>query len=114
MQHTPTRQRRATTKIDSGAQRRDKSATADNHGFLSRAEILELTGRHLRNSLEMDAPGKFPRSRVLGENRVGWPVQEYIAWAKARPVQVLMGDPGWVRSPAGRKPGRKAAAAKKK
>ena len=61
--------------------------------FLSRDEVLEKIGGVSYQTLwTWMRDGKFPRSREIGENKVGWLETEVEHWMQHRPVRRLKGD----------------------
>ena len=61
--------------------------------FLSKAEVLEKVGVSYQTLHTWMCANKFPRSRELGDNRVGWLASEVNAWILSRPKRRLKGDP---------------------
>jgi prophage regulatory protein len=60
--------------------------------FLSRKEVLAKIPLTYPHIWDLMRKGKFPRSRQVGEKRVGWIESEIDEWMNARPVVTLKGD----------------------
>lgn len=54
--------------------------------IMSKAKVAEAVSLSESTVEELVRRGEFPRPRVLSGKRVGWLVDEVVAWAKARPV----------------------------
>ena len=59
--------------------------------LLSKAEVLERTGRTYPTIWAWERAGKFPRARQLG-NRPMWIKSEVDQWIQALPIRKLKGD----------------------
>jgi predicted DNA-binding transcriptional regulator AlpA len=73
--------------------------------FLSLAEVARWAGISKSSVLRWVESGDFPQRRRLGPNRVGWALEELLAWADSRePVpgaSVSTQEPASADSPKG-------------
>ncbi len=60
--------------------------------LLSRPEVLDLVGVSYPTIWSWMQQGKFPRSRKLGDQKVGWLASELKSWIESRPIMRLKGD----------------------
>ena len=62
-----------------------ESETAAHAEFLSRKEVVRLSGLSASTIDRQVAVGEFPKPYRLSRNRVGWRPSEVQAWIDARP-----------------------------
>jgi predicted DNA-binding transcriptional regulator AlpA len=60
--------------------------------LLSRKEVLSLVPISYPTMWQMMRDGRFPRSRMVGKNKVGWLASEVADWIVNRPKVLLKGD----------------------
>ncbi len=60
--------------------------------LLTKQEVLGLVRFSYTSLWSMMRRQEFPRSVVLGRNKIGWYEDEVAAWIEARPRQALKGD----------------------
>ena len=61
--------------------------------LLSRKQVLETVGLSYPTLWRMMRECQFPRSVVIGSNRVAWYAAEVDEWLGSRPRRRLKGDP---------------------
>jgi prophage regulatory protein len=60
--------------------------------MLSKPEVLDAVGVSYPTIWSWMREGKFPRSREIAGNKVGWFEHEVKEWLENRPVRRLKGD----------------------
>jgi prophage regulatory protein len=65
--------------------------------LLDKPEVLALTGFSFPTVWQMMREGRFPRSFLIGKQKVAWRESEVLAWLENLPRQRLKGDPEPVR-----------------
>ena len=57
--------------------------------FLSKPEVLGMTGLSHVTQWRMEKRGEFPKRRQISPNRVAWLESEILAWMASRPVSKI-------------------------
>jgi len=57
--------------------------------FLSKPEVLDITGLSHVTQWRMEKRGEFPLRRQISPGRVGWLESEILAWIESRPVSKI-------------------------
>jgi len=57
--------------------------------FLSKPDVLEITGLSHVTQWRMEKRGEFPKRRQISPGRVGWLESEVLEWMNTRPVSEL-------------------------
>lgn len=57
-----------------------------NNRFLSKPEVLSISGLSHVTQWRMENRGEFPKRRQISPNRVGWLESEVLEWVNTRPV----------------------------
>jgi predicted DNA-binding transcriptional regulator AlpA len=64
---------------------------ADGERFLSRAEVLDITGVTYPFIWKMIRAGEFPAAREISDRRICWLASEVRKWMQSRPRRMLKG-----------------------
>jgi len=57
--------------------------------FLSKPEVLNISGLSHVTQWRMEKRGEFPKRRQISPNRVAWLESEILAWMESRPVSEI-------------------------
>lgn len=57
--------------------------------FLSKSQVLDITGLSHVTQWRMEKRGEFPTRRQISPNRVGWLESEIVAWVESRPISAI-------------------------
>lgn len=57
--------------------------------FLSKPDVLNITGLSHVTQWRMEKRGEFPQRRQISPGRVGWLESEVLEWMNTRPVSEL-------------------------
>jgi predicted DNA-binding transcriptional regulator AlpA len=60
----------------------------DNECFLTRKQVVKITGLCYPSIWQLMRTGDFPAARIISKNRVGWLKSSIVAWLRSRPLQV--------------------------
>ena len=60
--------------------------------MLSVREVVVRVGLHRSTIWKRVRAGTFPAPHELGENKIGWPEAEIIAWLDSRPRRTYGGE----------------------
>jgi predicted DNA-binding transcriptional regulator AlpA len=59
--------------------------------FISRLQVMDMTGRSYPNLWAMMQAGTFPRAREI-DDELFWYENEIVAWMESRPIKLFKND----------------------
>jgi prophage regulatory protein len=91
---TPHRDRTPARDDDRGAVAGDAAYGPSSIRILNWKEVRDRVRLSFPTVWRMMRAGTFPRSRQIGDKRMGWLEHEVSAWLLSLPVRTLLGDEG--------------------